>query len=364
MNASPDDTRHMARALQLARLGLYGTSPNPRVGCVLVREGSTVGEGYHARAGEAHAEVLALREAGQQARGATAFVTLEPCSHHGRTPPCADALVAAGVSRVVVAIEDPDPRVSGSGIARLRAAGIAVESGLLATEARELNAGFFHRLERGRPLLRCKLAMSLDGRTAMASGESRWITGEAARLDVQRLRARSCAVLTGVGTVQQDDPRLDVREGVPEPIRQPLRVICDSRLSTSLAARVLAPPGTVLIACAHPDPEARAALASAGVECLPLAGTDGRVDVAAVLAELGRRQCNEVLLEAGATLCGAFASAGLIDEYVVYVAPVLLGSRARPLLELPFERMEQKLGLRINDITAIGQDWRISARPA
>lgn len=364
MTVSADDTRHMARALQLARAGLYGTSPNPRVGCVLVREGEVVGEGYHARAGEPHAEALALRVAGPRARGASAYVTLEPCSHHGRTPPCADALIEAGVSRVVIAVEDPDPRVSGSGISRLRAAGIPVETGVLGPESRELNEGFFLRHRRGRPWLRCKLAMSFDGRTAMASGESRWITGELARQDVQCLRARSCAVLTGVGTVRQDDPRLDVREGVPEPIRQPLRVILDSTLLTPASARILSPPGHVLIACSRPDAGRRAALESAGAECLELAGSEGRVDLAAVLAELARRQCNEVLLEAGAVLSGAFASAGLIDEYIVYVAPVLLGSRARPLLELPFERMEQKLGLRISDITPIGQDWRICARPA
>lgn len=364
MTASVDDTRHMARALKLAGLGLYGTSPNPRVGCVLVRHGEVVGEGYHPRAGEPHAEVLALREAGTKARGASAFVTLEPCSHHGRTPPCADALIEAGVSRVVVAVEDPDPRVAGNGIARLRAAGIPVETGLFAAEARELNAGFFHRHTQGRPWLRCKLAMSLDGRTAMASGESRWITGDAARLDVQRLRARSCAVLTGVGTVRQDDPRLDVREGVPGLIRQPLRVIVDSTLATPPTARTLAPPGNVLIAAVRPDPGRRPALESTGAECLQLPGSEGRVDLAALLSELARRQCNEVLLEAGATLSGAFASAGLIDEYIVYVAPVLLGSRARPMLELPFDRMEQRLGLRISDITPIGQDWRICARPA
>ncbi len=354
----------MARALQLARLGLYGTPPNPRVGCVLVRDGEVVGEGYHARAGEPHAEVLALREAGGMAQGASAFVTLEPCSHHGRTPPCADALLAAGVSRVVVATEDPDPRVAGRGIARLRAAAIPVETGLLAAEARDLNTGFFQRHQRGRPWLRCKLAMSLDGRTAMASGESRWITGEAARLDVQRLRARSCAVVTGIGTVRQDDPRLDVREGIPGPIRQPLRVIVDSALATPAVARTLAPPGKVLIAAARPEPGKCSALESAGAECLQLPGIEGRVDLALLLSELARRQCNEVLLEAGATLTGAFARAGLIDEYIVYVAPVLLGSRARPMLELPFDRMEQRLGLRIVEVTAIGQDWRICAHPA
>ena len=364
MSSSAEDTRHMARALQLARRGLNGTSPNPRVGCVLVREGRVIGEGYHARAGEPHAEVVALRAAGPEARGASAFVTLEPCSHHGRTPPCADALLAAGIARVVVAVEDPDPRVSGNGIARLRAAGVPVDTGVLAAESRELNAGFFHRHERGRPWLCCKLAMSLDGRTAMASGESRWITGEAARLDVQRLRARSCAVLTGVGTVRHDDPRLDVREGGAGPIRQPLRVILDSALTTPPGSRVLHPPGKVLIACARPDAARQSALESAGAECLPLAGSGGRVDIAALLTELARRQCNELLLEAGATLSAEFARAGLIDEYLLYVAPVLLGSLARPLLELPFERMEQKLGLQISDITAIGQDWRIRARPA
>ena len=359
MRTAEDDIRYMAQALRLARFGLNTTSPNPRVGCVLVRDGQVIAEGWHQRAGEAHAEADALKRAGESARGATAYVTLEPCSHHGRTPPCADALIGAGVIRVVCATEDPNPQVAGKGIARLRDAGVEVRSGVLASEATELNAGFFSRMQRGRPRVVCKMAMSLDGRTAMASGESKWITGEAARADVQRLRARSCAVVTGAGTVLADDPRLDVREAS----RQPLRVVVDSALRTTAVARVLSPPGAVLLAHAT-DPEAKAvALQAAGAMLLRVPGEDRRVDLHALLAALADRECNEVLLESGATLAGAFAQAGLIDEYRFYMAPVLLGSSARPLLELPFTQMAERLALRVTAIDAVGDDWRISALP-
>ena len=363
MSSSPDDTRFMAMAIRLARHGFESTSPNPRVGCVLVRDGETLAEGWHARAGEPHAEALALAAAGESARGATAYVTLEPCSHHGRTGPCVDALVAAGVARVVVATEDPNPRVSGQGLAGLRAAGIQVELGALASEARALNPGFFSRMTRGRPWLCCKLAMSLDGRTAMASGESRWITGEAARQDVQRLRARSCAVVTGIGTVLTDDPRLDVRLGDPASARQPLRVVLDSALRTPADARVTAAPGHALLVHAESDRRREQALMAAGCELLRLPDGQGRVALPALLEALAARECNEVLLEAGAALCGAFAAAGLIDEYRIYLAPVLLGSRARPLLELPFEHMAERLQLTITAIEAVGEDWRITAIP-
>jgi diaminohydroxyphosphoribosylaminopyrimidine deaminase/5-amino-6-(5-phosphoribosylamino)uracil reductase len=357
---SIEDRRWMARALELARRGLETTAPNPRVGCVLVRDGVVVGEGWHERAGLPHAEVNALRAAGANAQGAAAYVTLEPCSHHGRTPPCADALVKAGVRRVVVATGDPNPEVAGLGIARLRAAGIDVECGLLEAEARALNVGFFRRMELGLPFVRCKLAMSLDGRTAMASGESRWITAEPARADVQRLRARSCAVLTGIGTVLADDPRLDVRrEDTAPPARQPLRVVLDSGLRIPAAARVLAPPGSVLIVTAAGRAAPR--LVAEGAELLCLQAEDGRVPLRAVLQALAARGCNEVLIEAGATLAGAFARAGLIDEYVLYVAPVLMGSHARPLLDLPFERMDERRPLSIRDISAVGTDWRVTA---
>jgi len=359
MRTAEDDIRYMAQALRLARFGLNTTSPNPRVGCVLVRDGQVIAEGWHQRAGEAHAEADALKRAGESARGATAYVTLEPCSHHGRTPPCADALIGAGVIRVVCATEDPNPQVAGKGIARLRDAGVEVRSGVLASEATELNAGFFSRMQRGRPRVVCKMAMSLDGRTAMASGESKWITGEAARADVQRLRARCCAVVTGVGTVLADDPRLDVRDAS----RQPVRVVVDSALRTPAVARVLSPPGAVLLAHAT-DPETKAvALQAAGAMLLRVPGEDRRVDLHALLAALADRECNEVLLESGATLAGAFAQAGLIDEYSFYMAPVLLGSSARPLLELPFTQMAERLALRVTAIDAVGDDWRISALP-
>ena len=363
MNSSPDDTRFMATAIRLARHGLDSTSPNPRVGCVLVRNGELIAEGWHNRAGEPHAEALALAVAGENARGATAYVTLEPCSHHGRTGPCADALVAAGIARVVVATEDPNPRVRGQGIARLRAAGIEVEVGVLASEARALNPGFFARMTRGRPWLCCKLAMSLDGRTAMASGESQWITGESARQDVQRLRARSCAVMTGIGTVLRDDPRLDVRLGDAASARQPLRVVLDSQLRTPPGARLTATPGHALVVHADAHPGREQALVGAGCELLRLPDGQGRVALPALLEALAARECNEVLLEAGAALCGAFAAAGLIDEYRIYMAPVLLGSNARPLLELPFEHMAERLQLRITAVEAVGEDWRITAVP-
>ena len=363
MNSCPDDTRFMALAIRLARHGMDRTSPNPRVGCVLVHSGALLAEGWHARAGEPHAEALALAVAGERARGATAYVTLEPCSHHGRTGPCADALIAAGISRVVVATEDPNPRVSGQGLARLRAAGIEVLVGVLASEARALNPGFFSRMTRGRPWLCCKLATSLDGRTAMASGESQWITGEAARQDIQRLRARSCAVLTGVGTVLADDPRLDVRLGDAAIARQPLRVVLDSQLRTPPDARLTASPGHALVVHADAHPGREQALVGAGCELLRLPDGQGRVALPALLEALAARECNEVLLEAGATLCGAFAAAGLIDEYRIYMAPVLLGSRARPLLELPFEHMAERLQLTVTAVEAVGEDWRITAIP-
>jgi diaminohydroxyphosphoribosylaminopyrimidine deaminase/5-amino-6-(5-phosphoribosylamino)uracil reductase len=359
MRTDEDDIRYMAQALRLARFGLNTTSPNPRVGCVLVRDGQVISEGWHQRAGEAHAEADALKRAGESARGATAYVTLEPCSHHGRTPPCADALITAGVARVVCASEDPNPQVAGKGIARLKDAGVEVRSGVLASEAIELNAGFFSRMQRGRPRVVCKMAMSLDGRTAMASGESKWITGDAARADVQRLRARSCAVVTGAGTVLADDPRLDVREAS----RQPLRVVVDSALRTPAMARVLSPPGAALLAYVT-GPEAKAvSLQAAGAMLMRVPGEDGRVDLHALLAALADRGCNEVLLESGATLAGAFAQAGLIDEYKFYMAPLLLGSSARPLLELPFTQMAERMALRITAIDAVGDDWRISALP-
>lgn len=349
----------MAQALRLAERGLY-TSPNPRVGCVLVRDSDVVGAGWHERAGEPHAEVLALRAAGAAAHGSTAYVTLEPCSHHGRTPPCADALIAAGVARAVVAVQDPNPKVAGEGIARLRAAGIVVECGLMESAARELNTGFFARMTRGTPWLRSKIAMSLDGRTALANGKSQWITGEAARLDVQHWRARSCAVLTGIATVLADDARLDVRD--VETGRQPLRVVLDSEMRMPLTMRILQ-GGNVLIYAAVRDKEKIAALEMAGATVSVLPDVNGQVDLPAMLRDLAQRGCNELLLEAGSTLNGALLRAGLIDELLLYIAPQLLGDAARGMAQLgELTGLDQRIDLKWQDVRQIGNDMRITVR--
>ncbi|WP_040405274.1 bifunctional diaminohydroxyphosphoribosylaminopyrimidine deaminase/5-amino-6-(5-phosphoribosylamino)uracil reductase RibD [Ectothiorhodospira sp. PHS-1] len=362
------DHRLMGRALQLARRGLYTTDPNPRVGCVVVRDGHVLGEGFHVRAGEPHAEVLALAHAGEAARGATAYVTLEPCSHHGRTPPCVDALLRAGVGRVVVAMTDPNPLVAGRGLERLREAGVAVAVGLMESEARALNPGFVSRMERGRPWVRVKLAASLDGRTAMASGESRWITGEAARRDVQFLRARASAILTGMGTVRADDPRLDVRLSaealdVDGPVRQPLRVVLDREGRLTAAARLFQTEGPVLVLT---DPEALARqtrdLADVNARVEAVTVSRGHLDLPAVMNLLARHQVNELHVEAGPVLCGALLGAGLVDELVIYLAPHLMGATARGLFDLPLGRMADRVALDISDMRAVGRDWRITAR--
>lgn len=366
-----NDARHMARALELARKGVYSTHPNPRVGCVIVRDGETVGEGWHVQAGGPHAEVHALRQAGDRARGATAYVTLEPCSHHGRTPPCADALVAAGVARVVVAMQDPNPQVAGQGLERLRQAGIAVTCPLLATEARALNPGFLKRMEHGQPYIRVKLAMSLDGRTAMASGESQWITGPAARSAVQRLRAQSSAVLTGADSVIADGARMTVRaaelgldaETVELATRRtPLRILIDGRLRVPLDAPFFQAGPALVVTCA--DAAAHPQYAQGGHELLSLRGDDGRVDLLKLSIELARRGINEVLVEAGASLAGAFAKQGLVDEYQLFIAAKFMGSTARPLLDWPLERMSEAATLQIIEMTAVGDDWRVIAVPA
>lgn len=376
---SPVDHRHMARALRLAEQGLYTSDPNPRVGCVLTREDAVIGEGFHRRAGEAHAEVNALAAAGEHARGATAYVTLEPCAHTGRTGPCARALVSAGVARVVVAMTDPNPQVSGRGVAILEAAGIQVDVGLLHDEARQLNPGFIARMQTGRPFVRLKMAMSLDGRTAMKSGESQWITGPEARCQVQRLRARSSAVLSGVDAVIMDDSRLTLRaeqlgldnaDDVAR--RQPLRVIVDTHLRLPLAAACLREPGRTLVVTVAGEAqndthaEKRAALEAAGAEVVSLeASAEGRVDLPALMAHLAaNEQVNELLLETGATLAGAMLDAGLIDELWLFMAPTLLGAGARALFALPgLERMADQRRLHIHDIRAVGQDFRIIAVP-
>ena len=350
----------MARALQLAERGLYTTTPNPRVGCVVVRDGTIVGEGWHERAGEAHAEILALRAAGASARGGVAYVTLEPCCHHGRTPPCVDALIEAGVARVVAAMKDPNPLVSGAGLGQLQAAGIAVEAGVLEEKVRELNIGFVSRMQRGRPWVRLKVAATLDGRTAAANGASQWITGPEARADGHAWRARACAILTGSGTVVADDPLLTVRE-VRTP-RQPLRVVVDSGLRIAPAAKIVASGGT-LIAAAHAVADKAAVLRAAGNEVLSLPDTAGRVDLGALMRNLAARALNEVHVEAGPVLHGALLRAGLVDEVLLYVAPSLLGDRARSMFELPgLTELSQRVALDLRDVRRIGPDLRILAR--
>ncbi|GAB4170238.1 MAG: bifunctional diaminohydroxyphosphoribosylaminopyrimidine deaminase/5-amino-6-(5-phosphoribosylamino)uracil reductase RibD [Rhodocyclaceae bacterium] len=350
----------MARALRLARRGLDTTTPNPRVGCVLVAGDAIVGEGWHERAGEPHAEIHALRAARERARGATAYVSLEPCTHHGRTPPCVDALVEAGVARVVAAMEDPNPVVAGEGLARLNAAGIETACGLLHDEARELNIGFVSRMTRGRPWLRLKVAASLDGRTALADGRSQWITSPEARRDAHAWRARSCAILTGIGTVRADDPRLTVRD-VPA-TRQPLRVVVDSRLETPPGARLLEGGGT-LIAAAIEERSRIAALRARGAEVVLLPDGCGRVDLPGLMSELGRRGINEVLCEAGARLDGALLAAGLADEALIYLAPCLFGNTARGMFELPaLPGLDAKHALAIVELRRVGPDLRIRAR--
>jgi len=364
------DPRYMARALELARKGLYSTHPNPRVGCVIVRDGQIVGEGWHARAGEPHAEVYALRQAGARAHGATAYVTLEPCSHHGRTPPCADALINAGVARVVAAMQDPNPLVSGQGMQRLAAAGIAVQSGVLEAEARVLNIGFIKRMEKGLPFVRVKLAMSLDGRTGMASGESQWITGAPARAAVQRLRARASVVLTGADTVLADGARLTVRPdelGLNAELtalamtRPPLRVLVDGRLRVPLSAPFYQAGAALVATCA--TAVARNRFTEEGHELLALPGSRGYVDLRKLLGELAVRGANEVLVEAGPRLAGAFARQGLVDEYQLFVAAKFLGSSARPLLDWPLAKMAEAPTLKIVEMRAVGDDWRIIAVP-
>nr|WP_256663487.1 bifunctional diaminohydroxyphosphoribosylaminopyrimidine deaminase/5-amino-6-(5-phosphoribosylamino)uracil reductase RibD [Pseudomonas sp. C27(2019)] len=364
-----NDQVYMAHALRLAEQGLYSTHPNPRVGCVVVADQQVVGEGWHRRAGEPHAEVHALQQAGARAQGATAYVTLEPCSHHGLTPPCAEALVRAGVQRVVVAMQDPNPQVAGRGIEHLRAQGIQVDvlDGELAAAARALNCGFVKRMEKGLPFVRLKLAMSLDGRTAMASGESQWITGPAARADVQSLRARSSAIVTGADTVMTDNARLTVRAQElplsPELrelalSRPPLRIVIDGRLRVPTDLAFFS-AGPVLVAT-YQTPPAN----TASIEYIQLPETDGYLDLHALLQVLAQRGINELMVEAGPQLAGAFIQAGLVDELYIYMAGMLLGSTAQPLMQLPIATMSAAVRLQIVEMRAIADDWRIIARPA
>lgn len=358
------DRIHMARAMLLAARGLNGTSPNPRVGCVIAQAETVVGEGWHRQAGGPHAEVYALQAAGDKARGATAYVTLEPCCHQGRTPPCSEALRKAGIRRVVYAAQDPNPQVNGGGGKALLAAGVEVSSGLLAAESERLNAGFFMRMRRGRPMVRCKIAVSLDGRTALANGHSQWITAEPARLDVQRLRARSSAVLTGIGTVLADDPLLNVRGQTDEVNRQPLRVILDSAFRMPADARLLSVPGEVLVFGAG-STERKAVLEARGARVEVLASADGHVSLAAVMQRLAELQVNELLVEAGPLLNGALVNAGLVDELIVYQAAHILGSAARGMFEIPpLQAMNERPAFELLDVRRVGTDLRLTYRPA
>ena len=356
MNFPAADHEFMTRALQLAMRGLNTTTPNPRVGCVIVNDGRVVGEGWHEKAGEPHAEVNALREAGTAARGATAYVTLEPCAHYGRTPPCADALIDAGLARVVGAMRDPNPLVAGEGFARLELAGVTVEQGLLAAEAQELNLGFVSRMTRGRPWVRVKVAASLDGKTALLNGCSQWITGTEARRDAHAWRARSCAIMTGSGTVLADDPSLTVRE-VPC-VRQPRRVVIDGRLQVPASAKLLQGEGALVFAAAA------GRVPNAEVVVLPAAGADARVDLPGVMQELGRRGCNELLVEGGARLNAALFRAGLVDELLIYQAPLLIGDAARGMFDLPpLTDLTGATRLHVLERRALGEDSFLRARP-
>ncbi len=350
----------MARALELAERGLYTTAPNPRVGCVIVKDGRVIGEGWHERAGLAHAEINALQQAGAAAAGADMYVTLEPCAHHGRTPPCSDAVIRAGIRRVVAAMQDPNPLTAGKGVAALRAAGVAIEEGLLADEARALNIGFVARFERGRPWVRVKVAASLDGRTALANGVSQWITGEQARADGHGWRARSCVVMTGVGTLRDDDPQLTVR--ALETPRQPLKVLVDSRLNAPAQARIFG-AGRVLVFAAHDDAVKRAALQARNAEVIVMPNAGGKVDLGQMMRELARREVNEVLVESGNNLNGSLLRAGVVDELLLYFAPSVFGDSARGMFNMPaLQALGERVALDISGVRQIGGDLRVIAR--
>lgn len=363
-----DDIQYISEALRLARRGLYTAQPNPRVGCVIVKDGVIVGEGFHARAGGLHAEAVALKQAGFRAYGATAYVTLEPCAHHGRTPPCANELVIAGLKRVVVATQDANPLVAGRGMKMLADAGIATQVGVLEDEARALNAGFLRRIKGGLPWVRVKMAASLDGRTAMASGESRWITGPEARRDVQKWRAMSSAIISGIGTVMADDPALTVRpadwtDWQYGEVLPPWRVILDTDFCTPPHAKLFSEPGRIIIAGGRVHPERQAALSNAGADIWMLPLKNERIDLTVLLQKLAKVGANEILVEAGATVAGAFAQAGLVDEFVFYLAPVLLGSTGRPLLDWPLASIRDQRKLVITDTRMVGGDIRLTAKP-
>ncbi len=358
---SPTDCAHMARALELAERGQFSAQPNPMVGCVIVDGDDVVGEGWHELAGAEHAEINALRAAGARASGASVYVTLEPCAHHGKTPPCAEALIDAGVGRVVAAMQDPHEKVAGRGLEMLSDAGIEIELGLMQAAAEALNAGFVSRVTRSRPFVRVKVAASIDGATAMKNGESQWITGPGARADVQRLRARSGAVMTGIGTVLEDDPSLNVRsEDIDTRGLQPLRVVLDSRLRMPASARMLTLPGSTLVCCTAGQDDNK--LARAGAEVSVYRADGERVDVAAVLQDLARREVNDVLVEAGPGLSGYLLENDLVDELVIYQAPHIMGSDTRRMFETPgWTALADRRGLEIRDVSRVGDDTRITA---
>ena len=361
MTFSTADRDAMARALALAEQGLATTTPNPRVGCVIMRDGATVGEGWHRRAGEPHAEILALTAAGEAARGATAYVTLEPCSHFGRTPPCADALIAAGLTRVVAAMEDPNPKVAGRGLDRLRTAGITTDCGLLADEAHELNIGFISRMARSRPWLRLKVAATLDGKTALENGVSQWITGPEARADGHRWRARACAILTGIGTVKADDPQLTVRDHPCE--RQPLRILLDPLLEVAPAARILQGAPALIVTAADNNAARTRQLAESGHRVLTLPSQDGRIDLPALMRELAALELNEIHVEAGATLNGALLAAGCVDELLLYLAPMVVGNAARGMFDLPaLTALDAAVRFEVRECRQIAGDLRVIVR--
>ncbi|HQQ64418.1 MAG TPA: bifunctional diaminohydroxyphosphoribosylaminopyrimidine deaminase/5-amino-6-(5-phosphoribosylamino)uracil reductase RibD [Pseudomonadales bacterium] len=357
-----NDIQYMARALQLANNGHYSTSPNPRVGCVITKNNAVIAEGWHAVAGGPHAEIVALQHASGHTHGATAYVTLEPCSHHGKTGPCCEALINAGITRVVYGMQDPNPQVAGQGLQKLRDAGILVDGPVLETQARALNPGFIKRMETGLPFVRVKMAMSMDGRTAMASGESQWITGEAARQDVQKLRAQSCAILTAASTVLIDNAQLNVRE--PELLaalgnRRPRRVLLDQHAHIAPDAKIFDDTAPTLWCTSKAAPTAL----PSHIQHWSLPLQHHHADLRVLLAELAGRGCNDILVEAGATLAGAFLQEKLVDELIIYMAPKLLGSTARPLFTLPFEAMEEAHNLKILDVRAVGDDWRFTVKP-
>lgn len=360
---TPLDIEMMARALQLAGQGIYTAHPNPRVGCVVVKEGEIIGQGYHAQAGEPHAEIIALEDAGKDAEGSTVYVSLEPCCHYGRTSPCGDALIKAGICELIAAMEDPNPKVAGGGFDKLKDAGIKVRVGLLETRAKKLNEGFIFRMQHGRPFVRLKLASSLDGATAMLDGESKWITGEAARKDVQKLRASSGAIMTGVGTVLADDPSLTVRNiGLELYSNQPLRVVLDSRLRMRPESKMLTLEGRTIVFCT--DDANRQALEAAGAVIIKVPSSESQTSLNGVLQELAVLEINEVLIEAGPSITGNFISAGLADELIFYQAPYLMGSHTRRMLEsTDWTNMSDRRSLKIIDLRKVGDDIRIVARP-